>query len=337
MIYKCPDTIEEFDKQLEQLQFCKKELYNQAKSRIESGVAKSVSEASRQLAEETGRSAATIRDAIIREDKNKGVGLPHLSGTNKYQPVTPNLNNLELSHGGARIGAGRPSVSSEKLTQEKVEEVFESQPSLFEIEEIQLSIIPEPEIEIAVDLIDEHPEAATAIIIKHNHRAIGTGENEWYTPIEYIQAVKKVFSEIDLDPASSEQAQETVMAKSFFTINDNGLSKTWNGKIFLNPPYTQPDIKNFIQKAVDEYSSGNIQEAIILTHNYTDTSWFHSAASKCSAICFTRGRIGFLSPEGKKAAPTQGQAFFYFGDTPDKFVNVFADYGQIFTPKTPGY
>jgi len=66
------------------------------------------------LAEETGRSAATIRDAIIREDKNKGVGLPHLSGTDKYQPVTPNLNNLELSHGGARIGAGRPSVSSEK-------------------------------------------------------------------------------------------------------------------------------------------------------------------------------------------------------------------------------
>jgi len=47
MIYKCPNTIEEFDKQLEQLQFCKKELYNQAKARIESGSAKSVSEASR--------------------------------------------------------------------------------------------------------------------------------------------------------------------------------------------------------------------------------------------------------------------------------------------------
>ena len=109
---ECPNSIEELQELEKLIPLCRLTLYNQAKARIESGAAKSVSEASRQLAEETGRSPEVIRKAIQRED---GTGtLSQLSGTDKYQPVTPNLNNLELSHGGARIGAGRPSVSSEK-------------------------------------------------------------------------------------------------------------------------------------------------------------------------------------------------------------------------------
>jgi hypothetical protein len=29
-----------------------------------------------------------------------------------------------------------------------------------------------------------------------NHRALGTGENEWYTPSKYIEAARKVLREI---------------------------------------------------------------------------------------------------------------------------------------------
>lgn len=189
--------------------------------------------------------------------------------------------------------------------------------------------ISKAEIKIAADLSESHPEAAAAIITKYNHRALGTGENEWYTPIEHIEAVQDVLNGIDLDPASSEIAQENIKANEFFTIDDDGLSKDWHGKIWLNPPYTQPDIKNFVVKLVDEFSSGNVTESILLTHNYTDTSWFHTAASVCNAICFTRGRISFVNPEGKKAAPTQGQAFFYYGENTDKFSEVFSKFGLI--------
>lgn len=97
----------------------------------------------------------------------------------------------------------------------------------------------------------------------------------------------------------------------------------------MNPPYSQPKIQQFIEKLVDEYEKGNTKQAIALTHNYTDTAWFHHAATHCQAICFTRGRIAFISPEGKKAAPTQGQAFFYFGNNVEKFNEVFRSIGFV--------
>ena len=171
----------------------------------------------------------------------------------------------------------------------------------------------------------EEPQDAPA----HNHRAQGTGENEWYTPEGYIQAAREVMGDIDLDPASSEIANQTVQAARIHTIQDDGLAVEWGGRVWLNPPYAQPFIMHFMGKLVEEVTSGNVESAIALTHNYTDTAWFHTAASAASAICFTRGRIGFLSPTGQKAAPTQGQAFFYYGPNVKGFTAAFGRFGLV--------
>ena len=188
----------------------------------------------------------------------------------------------------------------------------------------QLADVPDGEFEDEV----AQPGATTTSIL-NNHRAIGTGVNEWYTPETYIIAARDVMGGIDLDPASSEQANECVRAAEIFTIEDDGLMREWHGRVWLNPPYAQPAISYFAQKVAKEWNEGNIDSAIVLTHNYTDTTWFHGLANSCQAICFTRGRIGFLSPNGTKAAPTQGQAFFYFGEDVERFAAVFADIGFV--------
>lgn len=162
--------------------------------------------------------------------------------------------------------------------------------------------------------------------------ASGTGENEWYTPPEYLNAARKVLGSIDLDPASSDKAQETVEAAEYFTPEIDGLTQEWHGRIWLNPPYAQPHIANFVSKLVQEISIGNTTSAIMLTHNYTDTAWFHEAAGMCDAICFTRGRVKFYSAAGEVAAPTQGQAFFYFGDNVAAFAERFAGVGFVVAP-----
>lgn len=159
--------------------------------------------------------------------------------------------------------------------------------------------------------------------------ASGTGENEWYTPAKYLNAAQSVLGEIDLDPASSDKAQEIVGAAKYFTTQDDGLAQEWHGRVWLNPPYAQPHIADFVSKMVEERRSGRVTAAIMLTHNYTDTSWFHEAAGTANAICFTRGRIKFYDAKGTVAAPTQGQAFFYFGDDVARFAEVFSDFGLI--------
>ncbi len=163
-----------------------------------------------------------------------------------------------------------------------------------------------------------------------NHRALGTGENEWYTPPDVLEDVRSFLGGIELDPASSEIAQDYVQAERFLSQEDNALTQQWECKTaFLNPPYAQPAIELFAEKMVDEYRMGRVGEAVMLTHNYTDTRWFHIAESEASAICFTRGRIKFVSPEGELASPTQGQAFFYYGDRPDEFREAFAGRGFV--------
>lgn len=160
----------------------------------------------------------------------------------------------------------------------------------------------------------------------------GTGENEWHTPNEYLELARKVLGEIDLDPASHEAAQKRVKAKKFFTIEDDGLRQEWHGRIWLNPPYAQPLISEFVEKMISEYKARRVTAAIMLTHNYTDTEWFQGAARYASAICFTRGRIRFVNLDGELAAPTQGQAFFYFGCETSDFANTFGKCGFVVNP-----
>jgi phage N-6-adenine-methyltransferase len=163
--------------------------------------------------------------------------------------------------------------------------------------------------------------------------ASGTGENEWHTPAESIERVRAVLEVIDLDPASSAAAQQTVRAEKFYTKQDNGLAYEWRGRVFVNPPYAQPLIEQFVRKLCAERRAGHVTAAILLTHNYTDTAWFQEIASLADAICFTRGRVKFYDPiRNKIANPTQGQAFSYFGDDVLAFASAFSEIGFVLVP-----
>jgi ParB family chromosome partitioning protein len=195
----------------------------------------------------------------------------------------------------------------------------------------------EEEVERALSAaLDEGRTPTRASIQAHVRGTFGTGENEWYTPPQYIEAARQVLGIIDLDPASNQQAQATVSAERFFTKDDDGLTQEWHGRVWLNPPYAQPLIANFVDKMVSERISGRVTAGIMLTHNYTDTAWFHSAASIADAICFTKGRVRFIDSAGGLASPTQGQAFFYFGTDLDAFEGAFSAIGLVVRPYCAG-
>lgn len=162
------------------------------------------------------------------------------------------------------------------------------------------------------------------------HVAQNSGEDEWYTPPEYIEAARLTMGEIDLDPASSDAANSTVQATRYFTALDDGLSQRWSGRVWMNPPYQQPLIKLFAVKLVESYLDGSIESACVLVNNATDTSWFQVMMKEANCICFVRGRIKFLNANGDPVgAPLQGQAVLHFGANPHLFSRYFAPFGEV--------
>lgn len=118
MANKCPESIEELENLERLIPMCKKELYVQAKAKIESGAACSIREASRQLGEETGKKPESIRRSIKREQSKQGGTLSHLAETNKY---TPKSINKEIVRMAKEITQEERAINQQKRINKRIE------------------------------------------------------------------------------------------------------------------------------------------------------------------------------------------------------------------------
>jgi len=95
----------------------------------------------------------------------------------------------------------------------------------------------------------------------------------------------------------------------------------------MNPPYAAKLIPGFCKKIVKHYQEGNVEEAIVLVNNATDTIWFQTLLEHASAIVFPKGRVKYYNPSGKPGSPLQGQAVIYCGENPNSFIVEFNRFG----------
>lgn len=168
-----------------------------------------------------------------------------------------------------------------------------------------------------------------ADIKRHVHVSANSGNNEWYTPPEILEAARRALGDFDLDPASSAIANRTVRASRFFTAEDDALSQPWpTGRIWMNPPYSRDLLSAFIDRFLDAVSRGS--SGIVLVNNATETGWFQRLIGGSDAVCFTAGRIKYLTPAGRpENAPLQGQAMIYFGQDRRRFASEMAPFGTV--------
>lgn len=134
------------------------------------------------------------------------------------------------------------------------------------------------------------------------------GSVEWYTPPLVFAALGLAF---DLDPCSPGAAVVPwIPARSHYTRREDGLMHPWHGRVWLNPPYGRG-----IERWLERFAAHRHGIALIFAR--TDTGWFHRYATRADALCFTRGRIPFVSP--KESGPQQhasagcGSVFLAYG------------------------
>lgn len=151
--------------------------------------------------------------------------------------------------------------------------------------------------------------------------------DEWYTPDEIIRTASHVMGRIDTDPASCELAQTVVQAATYYTRHDSGLAQPWHGSVWLNPPYSAPQV--WIDRLFAEMAAGRCQQAIVLVNNATETAWFQRLLAEAKLVCFPARRIAFWRHDHKDVGARQGQALFYFGPKADAFYSAFSATGAV--------
>jgi hypothetical protein len=162
--------------------------------------------------------------------------------------------------------------------------------------------------------------------------------DQWLTPPSVIELARKALNgHIDTDPASCVEANAWINATWWYSIGQNGLSRTlpWKGNVWLNPPYGtgEQSAKAFAARLVDELRLRNVKAAITcLNLNSASAKWFDLVWSEARVHLIWRGRIDFIPPGGKQdSSPSKGTILSYFGADPHLFAEVFHGHGQLLT------
>lgn len=128
--------------------------------------------------------------------------------------------------------------------------------------------------------------------------------DEWYTPKWLIDKL----GPFDLDPCSpADRPYDT--AAVHVTKEQDGLKYDWGrSRIWLNPPYSQPLLRAFVEKLAEQ------NNGIALLANRTDNLLFHEVIfPKAASILFLRNRIRFIRPDGTSGNPFFGSCLVAFG------------------------
>ena len=188
---------------------------------------------------------------------------------------------------------------------------------------------------------DSGEESVSMVFSKLRARLTGahvgnaTGEYEWYTPSIYIEAAREMMGSIDVDPASSEVANEIVKSTKYYTLEVDGLIQNWDGNVWMNPPYSQPLITEFCDLLIEKIIDGEVKQACVLVNNATETNFYQNMLNHCKAVCFIKGRVRFIDKNGKESgAPLQGQTILYFGYNTEKFGSIFSQFGVVLYAKS---
>ena len=148
---------------------------------------------------------------------------------------------------------------------------------------------------------------------------------EWRTPEKILAPARAFFGgRILLDPATD--PSNPTNAIKFFTESDNGLIQDWDVPWFVNCPYGN-GIRNWTAKI---YKSSRVGGIALLPcgARFSTRYWQADILNEyLYGVCFVKGRVSFIGPDGKPAKGNRHDSAIYaYG--PDRS----SDFGKLFSP-----
>lgn len=154
------------------------------------------------------------------------------------------------------------------------------------------------------------------------------GSDERYTPRWLLDAARQVLGGIDLDVASNEIAQRSVQATRYYSQADNGLIQPWAGRIWCNPPYSDP--LPWVERLIGFHRAGDVPAALLLLNVATTPAWARLLWGGGYPVCLFFSRIQFVKADGTVDGRNNSDQFlWYFGRQRRRFTRVFGQYGTI--------
>jgi phage N-6-adenine-methyltransferase len=120
------------------------------------------------------------------------------------------------------------------------------------------------------------------------------------TDPDFVAALEVRFGEFDLDVAAS---PHNAKAPDFYTRADDGLGRSWYGRVWCNPPYS--DCGAWVRKAWSEWRSSRPELiAMLLPANRVEQGWwqehvepYRDRPGSPLRVEFLRGRMRFERPD----------------------------------------
>lgn len=155
--------------------------------------------------------------------------------------------------------------------------------------------------------------------MKTHHTPEGKND-EWLTPPEIVNAL----GQFDLDPCSP-IVRPWSTATNHLTIEDDGLTSAWEGRVWLNPPFNRFQRPKWMEKMALHNNGVLLVPAATETEAFQQWVWGHA-----KAVLFLRARPHFHYVDGKRAAFNSGTAIClaaYGGENVQKLIE--SDLGTV--------
>ena len=127
------------------------------------------------------------------------------------------------------------------------------------------------------------------------HQSARMGKDEWLTPPEII----RLLGPFDLDPCAPVTRPWDTAAKHY-TVEDDGLTQPWEGRVWLNPPYGDQ-----VERWMTRLANHGTGTALIFARTETE-AFFRTVWQRADAVLFLYGRLYFHHVSGQRAAANAG-------------------------------